>query len=298
MTTKKLFAVDFREQQSVSQVLTTPIEHLSSRDQPWNDLHFEYHYHDSHETPEHHPVEHVVAIQTTGEVQAERRLNGQLKQEEIRPGDVCLVPAYTSHWIHSVGKQGLIFLSLDPAFLKRVAYDASGSERVALVPQFAKPDPLVSQIGLSLKHALQTNPNGSQFYAESLSIALAAHLLRNYAAYNLPSITHGSLPAAKIQRAMDYINSALSTKLSLKVIAETVGMSQYHFCRSFKQVTGMTPWQYVVQQRINAAKQLLKKPHLSVVEASRLLGFSTQSQFTTFFRRHTGTSPTAYRKSL
>ena len=298
MTTKKPFAVDFRKQQSVSQVLTTPIEHLSSRDQPWNDLHFEYHYHDSHETPEHHPVEHVIAIQIKGRVQAERRLNGQLKQEKIRAGDVCLVPAYTSHWIHSVGEQGLIFLSLDPAFLKRVAYDASGSERVALVPQFAKPDPLIYQIGLSLKHALQTNPDGSQFYMESLSIALAAHLLQNYAAHDLPSTTHGSLPVAKIQRAMDYINSALSTKLSLKAIAETVGMSQYYFCRSFKQVTGMTPWQYVVQQRINAAKQLLKKPHISVVETSRLLGFSTQSQFTTFFRRHTGISPTAYRKSL
>ena len=298
MTTKKPFAVDFRKQQSVSQVLTTPIEQLSSKVQPWNDLHFEYHYHDSHETPEHHPVEHVVAIQTSGRVQAERRLNGQLKQEEIRPGDVCLVPAYTSHRIHSVGKQGLIFLSLDPAFLKRVAYDASGSEQVALIPQFARPDPLIYQIGLSLKDALQTNPDGSQFYVESLNIALAAHLLQNYAAYGLPPTTHGSLPVAKIQLAMDYINSALSTNLSLEAIAETVGMSQYHFCRSFKQVTGMTPWQYVIQQRIDAAKLLLKKPRLSVVEASRLLGFSTQSQFTTFFCRHTGMSPTAYRKSL
>lgn len=299
MVVQKPLAVDFREQQSISQVLSPPADLLSSRDIAWESVHFEYHHHPSHETPEHYPVQHVIAIQTDGQVQAERRLNGRLKREQIRAGDVCVVPAQTAHWIHSTGEQGLIFLSLDPDFLKQVAYDSIHSRQLELVPQFARPDPLIHQIGLSLKSALQTSTGDSHFYADSLSVALAAHLLQNYSVHSVLSIvSHGSLPIAKVQLAMDYINDSLCEQLSLAAIAKTVDMSQYHFCRLFKQVTGMSPWQYVIQQRIEAAKRLLKKPQLSVVEASRLLGFSTQSQFTNFFCRHTGMSPTAYRKSL
>lgn len=299
MAKGKLIAVDFRQEGSILQVLTPPTALISSREAAWNNLHFEYHYHLPHETPEHQPTQHVIAIQTEGHVQAERRLDGQLQCEQITPGDVCLVPAHTAHWIHSTGEQGLIFLSLDPAFLRQVAYDAINTESVELVPQFARPDPLILQIGLSLKSALQSDPLGSRFYADSLGTALAAHLLQHYSVRN-PTLetTANSLPRAKVQLAIDYINDHITEELSLEAIANAVGISQYHFCRSFKQVTGLSPWQYVIQQRIDFAKRLLETPQRTISETSRLLGFSTQGQFANFFLRHTGLSPSNYRQNL
>ena len=299
MSPRKRIAVDFRQEESISRVLSPPATLISSRGLDWNDVHFEYHHHSSHETPEHHPVQHVVAVQVEGQVQAERRLDGKLKKERIIAGDMCIVPAHHAHWIHTKGEQGLIFLSLDPGFLKRIAYDVLNPRSIELVPQFAKPDPLIHQISLSLKNVIQNNPTNSRFYADSLTVALAAHLIENYSARSsLFNEKCSNLEVVKVQTAIDYINDYLHDSLSLKTIAQTVDMSQYHLCRLFKQVTGMSPWQYVIQQRIDAAKRLLKQPKLSVTEISRSLGFSTQSQFTNFFRKHSGMSPTAYRKHL
>ena len=299
MSVGEKIAVDFRQEASISQVLSPPNVLISSREVAWNNVHFEYHYHPSHETPEHYPVQHVIAVQIEGQVQAERRLDGKLKQERIGPGDVCIVPARHPHSIRSEGEQGLIFLSLDPSFLKRVAADALDRSSVELTAQFAKPDPLIHQIGLSLKRAIENNPANSHFYAESLGVALAAILLENYSTLSSPlNGKYSSLAIAKVQTAKDYINDSLFGSLSLETIAQTVDISQYHFCRLFKQVTGMSPWQYVIQQRIDTAKRLLNDPKLSVAEVSRELAFSTQGQFTNFFRRHSGMSPTAYRKRL
>ena len=81
-------------------------------------------------------------------------------------------------------------------------------------------------------------------------------------------------------------------------MAEVAGLSQYYFSRSFKQVVGLSPRQYVIRQRVSAAKRLLAQSQCSVLEVSWQLGFSTQTQFTKFFQKHVGMSPTDYRRNL
>lgn len=295
---EKSIAVDFRQDDSYQQVLRRPHNSLSSRE-AWQNLHFEYQYHSSHETPEHHPIHHTLAIQTEGHVRADRQLAGQRRQESIEAGDVCLVPAFVSHKIRCEGEQGLIFLSLDPAFLRRAAYDAVRSHPIELIPQFAKPDPLIYEIARSLKSVLQRNPQNSRFYAESLSLALAAHLLQHYTTrkFLLQQKTK-QLPDLKIEKAVEYINDCLAESLSVESMAKVAGISQYHFSRAFKQTMGITPWQYVIQQRLAVAKRLLAHPQHSVLFVSQQIGFSSQTQFANFFKKHVGISPTEYRRHL
>ncbi|MBE9040086.1 helix-turn-helix domain-containing protein [Oscillatoriales cyanobacterium LEGE 11467] len=299
MDKSELVPVDFKQEASLRQVLEPPRAILSSREIAWKHLHFEYHYHAAHETPEHYPTQHVVAIQTEGQILAERRIDGQLQREQIAAGDVCIVPAYTPHWIYAAGEQGLIFLCIEPEFLKQVAYDAVDSEAIFLRAQFAKPDPFIHQIGLSLKHVLQSDPLGSRFYAQTLSTALAAHLLQHYCDRTSLLKREGDrLDRAKVRVAIEYINDRLTQKLSLAEIADATGISQYHLCRLFKQVTGQSPWQYVIQQRIEIAKQQLKTSKHTIAEISDRLGFSSQGQFSNFFRKHTGISPMTYRRKI
>lgn len=296
MTPGKPIAVDFSQKAATSKVLSRP-NLLSSHQAMWDGVYLEYHQHPPHETPEHHPKQHVLAIQTVGKVEAERRLDGRLQQEQVNVGDVCIVPAHTPHWIHSTGEQELILLSLEPSFLKHIAYESIADNNVELIPNFAKPDPLIHQIGLSLKTALQTNPLESRFYADSLITALAAHLLQFYIVKK-PIVIADVGSNSQIGQAIEYIHEHLNEDLSLETIASLLDISKYHFCRLFKQTTGLTPWQYVIKLRIEAAKRLLAKPELSIAQISLQMGYSTQGQFANFFRKHTGVSPTTYRQNI
>ncbi|NJS10840.1 MAG: helix-turn-helix transcriptional regulator, partial [Microcoleus sp. CSU_2_2] len=68
-------------------------------------------------------------------------------------------------------------------------------------------------------------------------------------------------------------------------------ISSYHFCRLFKQSTGFSPHQYVIQQRVERAKQLLRQGQMSIGEIAIACGFSHQSHFNRHFKRLTGVTP-------
>ena len=109
MTLSEAISVDFSQKAAASSIILPP--NLSSHQANWTGIYLQYHDCPSHETPEHYPTQHVIAIQTKGFVEAERKLGDRYRKEQIRVGDVCLVPAYTRHWIRANGEQGLILLS-------------------------------------------------------------------------------------------------------------------------------------------------------------------------------------------
>lgn len=89
----------------------------------------------------------------------------------------------------------------------------------------------------------------------------------------------------------------LGDDLRLRELAQVVQLSPHHFAARFKQSTGVTPYQYLLQQRLSTAQHLLVEKRLSLAEISYQLGFSSQAHFTTMFRQHVGTTPGAYRRA-
>jgi len=81
-------------------------------------------------------------------------------------------------------------------------------------------------------------------------------------------------------------------------LADVVKLSSYHFVRAFKQSFGLPPHRYLSSLRMQRAKSLLANPDMSVTQVGFNLGFSDTSSFTTTFRKHTGLTPTAYRRNL
>ena len=78
-------------------------------------------------------------------------------------------------------------------------------------------------------------------------------------------------------------------------MAQLLDMSPFHFSRLFKQSIGMTPHQYLSQQRVERAKQLLKKTDRLIIDIALECGFSSHSHLSKQFRQITGITPKAYR---
>lgn len=101
-----------------------------------------------------------------------------------------------------------------------------------------------------------------------------------------------------LQRVTDCIRANLAENLSLRRLAEAACISRFHFARLFRARMGMSPMQYVRQERIAMARYLLARsdaPNLSRIAAA--LGFFDQSHFTRVFGRMTGQSPGHYART-
>jgi AraC family transcriptional regulator len=165
-----------------------------------------------------------------------------------------------------------------------------------LVSEFRTRDPQIEAIGLMLLAELQQENLGSRLYIESLANVLAVHLLRQYATAkpDLPTYP-GGLPQRQLLQVLDYINHHLEQDIRLADLAALLSMSQFHFSHQFKQAIGTTPHQYLLQQRIERAKQLLKQTDQSIIDIAFSCGFNSHSHLSNQFRRLTGITPKAYR---
>jgi len=105
------------------------------------------------------------------------------------------------------------------------------------------------------------------------------------------------LPPEVLQVAMRYVNDHLDAKLTWESIASAVGLDRFRLGRGFKLAAGTTLHQYVTSCRIAEAMKLLAREELSIDEIARGVGFSRQSHLNKRFRKHTGTTPAAFRRS-
>ncbi|MCP4692308.1 MAG: AraC family transcriptional regulator [Desulfobacterales bacterium] len=102
-----------------------------------------------------------------------------------------------------------------------------------------------------------------------------------------------SPPPRKVRMAMEFLDEDLSEKITLKDVADAVGVSRYHFLRVFKKAAGVPPHVYRTQRRIEAAKGFLRQG-TPLVDVALETGFTDQSHFTNKFRQFTGVTPRQY----
>lgn len=98
-----------------------------------------------------------------------------------------------------------------------------------------------------------------------------------------------------VEAAAAYISEHFREKLTVRELAAGTGFSEYHFIRVFKRRTGFTPYEYLLNTRMNNARYLLKNTGLPVKEICFSTGFSGESSFCTAFKRMEGMTPAQYR---
>ena len=88
----------------------------------------------------------------------------------------------------------------------------------------------------------------------------------------------------------------LAEDLTLAGLADLVNMSPFHFSRQFKAQTGYSPYEFIINSRIDSAKHLLKQSDLSIREVAYSVGFNSESNFIHTFRQRVGQTPNQFRK--
>lgn len=101
----------------------------------------------------------------------------------------------------------------------------------------------------------------------------------------------------RLRLARAFIDRHYDAPITLAQISQEAGFSPYHFIRLFRAAFRQTPHQYLVQRRIDRAKELLGTSDLSVSDICFAVGFESLGSFSTLFRREAGLSPGAYRRS-
>jgi len=107
---------------------------------------------------------------------------------------------------------------------------------------------------------------------------------------------NGSLAPWQLRRAMDFMRAHLSGNISLEQLASVCDLSVSYFARGFKNLTGMPPHRWIVEMRLEKAKDLLLNTKTPLAEVADACGFADQGHLTRTFRRATGDTPGAWRR--
>jgi AraC family transcriptional regulator len=288
--------IDLTNQQEAAQVLPqAPL--VDSYHTGWKGVTFTHYCHPPHETVEHCLRQHSLVItEPKSCFRAERRLDGKFQPYAHGNGRVDVIPAFLSHSTNWDQEVEFSVIAICPTLLMRATQELMPRE-IELIPQCSIDDPVIQQLALALKLEIQTGCLSGRLYGELLGTALAARLAANYAV-SKPSLGFkaNGLPQSQLERVIDYVKANLSQDLSILDLATLTGMSESHFSRSFKQSVGITPYQYLMQQRVELAKQLLEKRSIAISTIALDCGFANQTHLTKVFRQMTGMTPKAYQK--
>ncbi|MEM9277223.1 MAG: AraC family transcriptional regulator [Pseudomonadota bacterium] len=104
------------------------------------------------------------------------------------------------------------------------------------------------------------------------------------------------LPTWVLDRVTEYIECNLESDVSLSVLAEIAGLSEFHFLRMFTASTGKTPYQFVLTRRFVRARDLLVNSDETIAQIAYQVGFSSQSHLTSMFKKMTGVTPGKFRR--
>jgi AraC family transcriptional regulator len=220
--------------------------------------------------------------------------DGRTQTATIVKGGTTLTPAdQPRHWCwnHTVD---VLQLQLQPQLIAQIAAASEiDISRIELMNRFGIYDPQLESIGKSLLTEMQSGGLAGQLYTESLVNLLVIRLLRQYSAFAPPHVI-GQFSPSRFKQVIEYIHDHLAQNLSLADLAKIANLSPSRFAYLFRQETGSSPHQYVIQARIERATRLLKAGgESSIGEIAHRVGFTDQSHFTRHFKRIVGVTPKA-----
>lgn len=234
---------------------------------------------------------HVIAIYTGGHVRAKETDfdRGPLQRNLPKSGDVLVIPAGQRVGITAQGS--LVEFS-------QLNVPTKILQNRELTPRFGYRDPLLHLLTDRVRSTIDRDDLLARLLRESLTDVVRLHLSDRYAMIRRRLITHRTLDPATQVKLVELIADTPDSEISLTALARYAEMSNGLFHRAFTASFHTTPYQYVLNRRIERAKSMLSAGVVSITDISVAVGFSSPSHFSTAFKNRVGVTPTAYRNAL
>ncbi|WP_309947996.1 helix-turn-helix domain-containing protein [Tardiphaga robiniae] len=244
------------------------------------------------------PMTHHVIMAYNGSMQRmERRSGRSVAIGTFRPGVVIIIPEGSSSRWDIPKPVDVVQLYLPHRILERVAHEADIAAPGDLLERTAHPDPITSRLLISAADVLEGNAALDALFRQQVTDLLATRLLAAHTgAPTTFQQTMGGLAPKTLLRAIERLRSDSDTDVSLSALASDAGLSRFHFCRAFKESTGLSPHAWLRQHRLEQAMNMLRDTDASVVSVAAALGYASQTAFAAAFRKLTGESPSDWRR--
>ena len=215
------------------------------------------------------------------------------------PGMIHISQPNTSLRIITHGPAEHLYVSVPSQYLLELREHHKGVtpvEEIALRTQRLDYDDKLASLCNALAQESRSKAPIGKLYADGLGVAIVARLLSDYSSHSFHfPLNSQALSRSRLNRVREYIASNLSQNISLADLASVAGLSRMHFAGQFRKSVRMQPHEYVLQQRIESAKALLRHTNRPLLEIALSVGFKTQSHFTTVFKRLVGQTPGLWR---
>lgn len=237
----------------------------------------------------------LMVLHRSGPIDVAFNMGGRSVSRHIPKGGIFFLPAGHECNVHLRGP-----LDTTHIYLRAHLFEAEGGPSAAVVglaPIFGERDSVLEHLACAVGEIVAES-------APSLSVdPIAQALAHRFLDINFRKTSEGParrdyrLTERQLRRVREFIDQNIDSDIRLGAMAGACGVSPDYFLRMFKSTLGVSPYQYLLNQRVELAKILLSNTTCSLAEVALRCGFSHQEHLSRMFRRFTGVAPGGYRRA-
>lgn len=217
------------------------------------------------------------------------------RKTTVIPGHVTIVPqGFEGRWCLKNSVE-VCNVYLGPRRLQECADSVFGGRIVELDLRVQVASERLSAIMSLICAEVEGHEWHSRIFLEEAIELLCIELIRHHSTLKTTVRPTGGLNRWQLSRVSGYMHDRLGSDIYLDDLAGLLGLSRYHFCRSFRTATGQAPYEYLTRLRMDVARNLLADVTLRVIDVGVAVGYTSESRFCAAFRKTFGLSPRQYR---